>query len=98
MLTEEIAEAIELTSKLMELHGENPFKVKALAAAAFRLSKTHMDLSNKTLAELEAMEGVGKSIAGKILELQQTGTTQELEIIKAKTPLGLLDVLGVKGL
>ncbi|MDP2386856.1 MAG: PHP domain-containing protein [Bacteroidota bacterium] len=98
MLTEEIADAIELTAKLMELHGENQFKVKALAAAAFRLSKTHMDLSGKTLEELEAMEGVGKSIAGKILELQETGTTKELETIKAKTPAGLIDVMDVKGL
>lgn len=98
MTTEEIADAIELSAKLMELHGENPFKVKALASAAYRLSKIHADLSNKSLEELSSMEGVGKSIAGKIIELQQTGTTQELEILKAKTPVGLKDVLEVKGL
>jgi DNA polymerase (family 10) len=98
MTTEEIADAIEFTSKLMELHGENPFKVKALAGASFRLSKIHADLSNKTLEELEEMEGVGKSIAAKILELQQTGTTKELEALKSKTPVGLKEVLEVKGL
>src|SRR6185369_6321005 len=98
MTTEEIADAIEFTSKLMELHGENPFKVKALAGASFRLSKIHVDLSNKTLEELEQMEGVGKSIAAKIIELQQTGTTKELETLKAKTPVGLKEVLEVKGL
>ncbi|MCD6066002.1 MAG: family phosphohydrolase, histidinol phosphatase [Bacteroidetes bacterium] len=98
MTTEEIADAIEFTAKLMELHGENPFKVKALASASYRLSKIHADLSNKSLEELEAMEGVGKSIAAKIIELQQTGTTKELETLKAKTPVGLKEVLEVKGL
>jgi heterodisulfide reductase subunit A-like polyferredoxin len=35
----EIVEALEITAKLMELHNENPFKVKAIVSAAFKLSK-----------------------------------------------------------
>ncbi|MFY8185533.1 MAG: helix-hairpin-helix domain-containing protein, partial [Bacteroidia bacterium] len=98
MITEEISDCLEITAKLMELHGENPFKVKALASAAYRISKMNADLSGKTLQELEAMEGVGKSIAGKIIELEQTGTTKELATLISKTPEGLLEVLKVKGL
>lgn len=98
MITEEISDCLEVTAKLMELHGENPFKVKALASAAYRISKMNADLSGKTLQELEAMEGVGKSIASKIIELEQTGTTKELATLISKTPEGLLEVLKVKGL
>ena len=39
MTTEDIADAFEVTSRLMELHNENSFKVKAMASAAYRLSK-----------------------------------------------------------
>ena len=98
MITEEISDCLEITAKLMELHGENPFKVKALASAAYRISKMNADLSGKTLQELEAMEGVGKSVAGKIIELEQTGTTKELATLISKTPEGLMEVLKVKGL
>lgn len=98
MITEEISDCLEVTAKLMELHGENPFKVKALASAAYRISKMNTDLSGKTVQELEAMEGIGKSIAGKIIELEQTGTTKELATLISKTPEGLLEVLKVKGL
>lgn len=98
MITEEISDCLEVTAKLMELHGENPFKVKALASAAYRISKMNADLSGKTLQELEAIEGIGKSIAGKIIELEQTGTTKELATLISKTPEGLLEVLKVKGL
>src|SRR5688572_25428685 len=63
MTTEEIADALKLTAQLMELHGENSFKAKALANAAFRLDKTGIELRGKSLEELERVEGIGKSIA-----------------------------------
>ena len=60
MITESISDLLELTAKLMELHSENPFKIKAISSAAYRISKMNMDLSGKTLEELECMEGIGK--------------------------------------
>jgi DNA polymerase (family 10) len=63
METEAIARSLKLTAQLMELHNENPFKVKSLANAAFKLDKTNIQLAGKTSLELEAIEGVGKSIA-----------------------------------
>jgi DNA polymerase (family X) len=98
MTNEAIADALKLTSQLMELHGENPFKVKALGSAAYRLDKTGIALEGKTVAELEAIEGIGKSIAGKIFELQQTGTLKELSVLLEKTPAGVIDMLGIKGI
>jgi DNA polymerase (family 10) len=98
MITETISDILELTAKIMELHQENPFKIKAISSAAYRISKMNLDLSGKTIEELETIEGIGKGIAAKIDELNQTGTTKELQVLLQKTPEGLLDVLKVKGL
>jgi DNA polymerase (family 10) len=98
MTTEQIADALKLTAQLQELHGANPFKVKALANAAYRLDKTDIDLSGKSLEELSAMEGIGKSIAAKIYELQETGKLKELEEVLAITPAGVIEMLRIKGI
>lgn len=97
MTTEDIADILELTAKLMELHEENPFKVKAVSTAAYKLSKTRIDLSSKNPNEIDSIEGIGKGITAKIIEILNTGTTQELEELRAKTPAGVIDMMHVKG-
>ena len=98
MTTEEIAHALKLTSQLQELHGENAFKVKALANAAYRLNKTDLDLEGKSLEELQKIEGIGKGIAKDIYELQTTGKLKILETLLEKTPQGVVEMLGIKGI
>lgn len=98
MTTEDIADALEVTGKLMELHNENPFKIKSINSAAYKLSKTRIDLSNPTVEELTQLEGIGKSLAEKIIEFHTTGTTKELQDLIAKTPSGVIEMLGIKGL
>lgn len=98
MTTEDIADALELTAKLMELHNENPFKVKAISAAGYKLGKTRMDLNNLSVEELTKIEGIGKSIAEKIHEFTSTGISNELRELSTKTPVGVVDMLGIKGL
>jgi DNA polymerase (family 10) len=98
METEEIADGLKLTAQLMELHNENPFKVRSLSNAAFKLDKTNISLEGKTLAELEAIEGIGKGIAQKIIEFNEQGTTAELKALLEKTPAGVIEMLGIKGI
>ena len=97
MTTEDIADILELTAKLMELHEENPFKVKAVSTAAYKLAKTRIDLSSKNPNEIDSIEGIGKGITAKIIELLNTGTTQELEDLRAKTPAGVIEMMHIKG-
>jgi DNA polymerase (family X) len=98
MTTEEIASALKLTAQLMELHEINPFKVKSIANAAYKLDKTDIDLEGKNLEELEKIEGIGKSIAAKIHELQTCGSLKELNEMLEKTPLGIIEMLKIKGI
>jgi DNA polymerase (family X) len=98
MDTAEIAQALKMTAQLMELHNENPFKVKSLSNAAFKLDKTNIDLTGKSLEDLSQIEGIGKSIAQKIIELQSTGTLKELEELVSKTPVGVIGMMRVKGI
>src|SRR6185369_6202662 len=98
MQTEEIAKAIKLTAQLMELHDENPFKVKSLNSAAFNLDKTNITLEGLSVEQLERIEGIGKSIAAKIHELLTTGTLNELTALIEKTPAGVIAMMSIKGI
>lgn len=93
-----IARTFRLYAQLMELHGENPFRTKAIASLAYKLDKlphTLASLSPETLAEIP---GIGKSTAIKITALLQTGSFEELNGLKANTPEGILEMMAIKGL
>lgn len=94
----EIVSALKLLGQLMELHDGNAFKIKSINNAAFKLGKYAELLVEKTEEDLAKIEGVGKSVAAKILELINTNTIAELEDLKADTPSGLIEMLGIKGL
>jgi len=94
----EIADLLELTANLLELHNENPFKIRALNTAQYKIKKIETPLINLPFNELEKLEGIGKGIAQKIIELNTKGITTELEELNKKTPQGLLDLFKVKGL
>jgi DNA polymerase (family 10) len=98
MKSEDIIKAIKLTGKLMELHNENPFKVKSFYNAAFKLDKTAVNIETASLEELESMDGIGKGMAQKIIELQTTGELKELNSYLAKTPSGVVEMLGIRGI
>jgi DNA polymerase (family 10) len=93
-----IARRLRLLSQLMELHEVNPFKIKSVANASFKVDKLPFPVAGKTLAELEKVEGIGKSMAAKIHELVETGTMTDLEDLLAATPEGVVDIMGIKGI
>lgn len=89
---------LRLLSQLMELHDENPFKVKSLANAAFKVDKLPYRIAGKSLAEMEKIDGIGKSTATKIVELLETGSITDLTDLLAATPDGIVEMLGIKGI
>jgi len=98
MGNQEIINIFKLTASLMELHEENPFKIRTYQNAVYNLDKISSDLASLSLEELASLEGVGKSLAGKIQELNTTGTFPELSSLLAQTPKGVIDLLNIKGI
>jgi DNA polymerase (family 10) len=93
-----IARTLRLLSQLMELHDQNPFKIKSVANAAFKVDKLPYAIKNKSLEEIAQIDGLGKSISAKVWELLQTGTITELQDILKETPEGIVEMLGIKGI
>ena len=93
-----IARTLRLLSQLMELHDENPFKVKSIANAAFKVDKLPYPISGKCLAEMEQIDGLGKSTASKIWALVETESIPELSDLLAQTPPGIVEMMRIKGL
>ncbi|MES2732575.1 MAG: DNA polymerase/3'-5' exonuclease PolX [Bacteroidota bacterium] len=93
-----ILKLFQLTINLLELHDENPFRLKAYQNALFNLEKTDTVLSGLSLPELEKLDGVGKSTAAKIVDINNRGTFAELEGLVAKTPEGVIEMFDIKGI
>ncbi|MET3979440.1 DNA polymerase (family 10) [Mucilaginibacter sp. UYP25] len=93
-----IARKLRLLSQLMELNEVNPFKIKSIANAALKVDKLPFQLAGKTVAELEKIDGIGKSLAAKIAELLETGTMAELQDMLDQTPEGVVEMMGIKGI
>ncbi|WP_439650755.1 helix-hairpin-helix domain-containing protein [Mucilaginibacter lacusdianchii] len=93
-----IARTLKLLSQLMELHEVNPFKIKSVANAAFKIDKLPYPLAGKSIEQLNQIDGIGKSISGYINELLQTGTITDLEDLLKTTPPGVVEMLSIKGI
>lgn len=89
----EIAKVFEEIGALLELKGENPFRVRAYYNAARMIDGLQQDL-HKLIEEnkLTEIKGIGKDLAAKITELAHTGKLKAYEELKASLPAGLLEM------
>lgn len=97
MTNKEIARTFQFLGNIMELHGENPFKIRSYQNAYITLRKLDQPLSDMSDEEIGKIKGVGKAIVGKIRELLDGGQMATLERYKAETPIGIQEMLGIKG-
>jgi len=97
MQNKELAQAFQLINKLLDLYGENQFKSKSYSNAAFRIGRMELQLKDVPYDEIDKVDGIGKSIAAKVVELLETGEIEYLNELVSKTPPGVLDMLSIKG-
>jgi DNA polymerase (family 10) len=83
---------------LMEFAGEPFFKFMAYERAAETLENAPPAAQLLASGELQGLPGIGKTIAGRIAELLETGTIAYRDELAARYPLTLLEVLGVQGI
>jgi len=97
MTNKEIASTFQFLGQIMELHGENPYKIRSYQNAYMTLRKLDRPLAEMSDEEIGGIKGVGKAIGGKIRELLDTGKMATLERYRAQTPPGVQEMLQIKG-
>src|SRR5215469_4302347 len=99
MTKNDIAAVLEEIATLLELKGENPFKIRAYANAARSIEAWGGSLSDlQDEDQLDKIPGIGRSIADKIKELAATGSLKYLEGLRGEFPAAILDLFSIPGL
>jgi len=93
----EIAQRLKEIRTLMEFAGEPFFKFMAYERAAETIENAAPLADVIAGGRLQELPGVGKTIAGRIAELCESGTCTYLEELRARFPSSLIEVLGVQG-
>ena len=102
MDNKEIARRFYRLSALMEVRGDDPFRLRSYRNAAEAIEVWPTSL--KEIADQEGVDGlqeipgVGKAIAGKVVELLAKGTFDAWERLTAETPETVLDLLEIPGI
>jgi DNA polymerase (family 10) len=97
---EDIASHFEEIADLLEIKGDNPFRVRAYrngARAVRALPRSAAELVAEG-EDLTRYPDIGEALAGKIVELLRTGTTRAMEKLRRQIPPSLEDLLRIPGL
>lgn len=95
----DIVEVLERIGTMMEIKGENPFKIRAYSAGARTLQTMEEDLGDVIEeGRLGDIPGIGKALTEKIETLYATGELEFYNKLVASVPSGLMDMLDIPGL
>ncbi len=97
---QEIAAQFERIAELLEIQGENPFRVRAYRNAARTIQNLPRNLASMVAAgeRLEELPTIGKDLAAKIREFVTTGSLRKLRELERAVPPGVRELLKVPGL
>jgi len=94
-----VAAVFDEIADLMELAGENSFKVRAYRRAAEAVAGHDAPIEDVAEAgELRSIEGLGEATSEKVREFLATGTVRYLERLRDEYPAALLELMRVPGL
>lgn len=102
MKNEEIARRFERLALIMEIRGDDRYRVRSYRNAAEVIETWPTPLAQIAgedgVKGLQAIPSIGKAISGKIVELCERGTFEAYEKLTAETPETILDLLDVPGI
>lgn len=99
MTNREVADTFETIADLLEISGENPFRIRAYRRAALNLRSLAEDLAAiSRRGGLEELPGIGQDLAAKIEEMVSTGRLAYLETLRRKIPEALSVLMTVPGI
>lgn len=96
----DVAEALREMALFLEMEGA-PFKPQAYEKAAYAVSALDQPLAEIYAGggakALDNLPGIGKGIAERIAEMLETGKIRDLEELRAKTPVDILQMTAIEG-
>ncbi len=99
MNNSDVAALLAETALLLELSGENPFKVRSYRKVSELIAGLDREAEALCRAgDLETLPGVGKGIAGELKSLFEEGALRALEELRATVPSGLVEMTRIRGL
>ena len=98
MKNAEIASIFTALADLLEIKGENPFRIRAYRRAALSVNSLGKDIAALSEADLLEIPGIGKDLAGKITEYLKSGKIEAYERLKQELPEGLITLLSIPGI
>lgn len=99
MTNHEIARILLHIADILDIQGENPFKVRAYVRAAQTLQGLTQEVSTLAdPAQLRELPGIGEAIAKKIQELLTTGSLRYYEELKQSPYARLTELLRIPGM
>ncbi len=96
----DVGAIFDKVADLLEIEGENPFRVRAYREAARTVAR-HPRIVAEMVEEgedLTELPGIGKDLAGKIREIVETGTLAQAEELERRSVPELRELLGLPGL
>ena len=95
-----IADIFTEIADILDIQGENPFRIRSYRNAARTIEDMSQNLGDLVKAgkSLEEIPGIGKSISEKIQEILSTGKCRSLEELRSQVPTGLTELLKLEGL
>ncbi len=95
----QVARVLDEIAVLLELQGENPFKVRAYQTGARAVESLEKPLEELVATgEIGNVPGIGRALAEKVATLVQTGRLKFYDDLKASIPPGLIEMLEVPGM
>ena len=99
MTREDLAEVLEEIALLLELKGDNPFKIRAYRTGAETVRQFAGDIVSLARdGELKGIKGIGDALQQKLHELASTGKLGYYENLKGEFPESLFELFGIQGL
>ena len=102
MDNESIDRRFHQLAALMDIRGDDPFRLRSYRNAAEAIEVWPISVAGiarkEGVAGLQTIPGVGKAIAGKIVDMVETGTFDAWEKLTAETPASVLDLLEIPGI
>src|SRR5918995_4699877 len=92
-----VARVLTEIADLLELRGDNPFKIRAYRSGADAVANSPEPVAGLTDVQLREWNGIGKDLSARIVEICQSGTCAIHAELLGQYPPTLLDLLRLQG-